>query len=93
MEIKIIEEKKNKAIIELSDMGHTFCNVLKKELWNDQSVKTATYSIMHPLVSKPRMIVETDSSKTPKQAMQDAIKRLKKTSEKFRTEFLKEVKS
>jgi DNA-directed RNA polymerase subunit L len=93
MEIKILEDKKNKLIFESQDLGHTFCNVLKKELWKDSHVKVATYSIMHPLVSKPKMIVETDGSETPKNALLSAIQRLKRVSEKFKKEFSKEVKS
>ncbi len=93
MEIKIIEDKKNKLVFESEGLGHTFCNVLKKELWNDSHVKVATYSIRHPLVSKPKMIVETDGSSTPKNALLAAVQRLKKVSEKFKKEFSKEVRS
>lgn len=91
MEIKILEDKKNKLIFE-SDLGNTFCNVLKKELWNGGHVKVATYSISHPLVSKPKMIVETDGSETAKNALLGAVQRLKRASEKFKKEFSKEVK-
>ena len=92
MKLKILEDKKNKLVFESEDLGHTICNVLKKELWNDNHVKVATYSIRHPLVSKPRMIVETDGSETSKAALLAAVQRLKKVSEKFRKEFSKEVK-
>ena len=92
MKLKILEDKKNKLVFESEDLGHTICNVLKKELWNDSHVKVATYSIRHPLVSKPRMIVETDGSETSKAALLAAVQRLKKVSEKFRKEFSKEVK-
>ena len=91
MEIKILEDKKNKLIFE-TDLSHTFCNVLKKELWNDSHVKVATYSIRHPLISKPRMIIETDGSETAKNTLLAAVQRLKKASEKFKKEFSKEVK-
>ena len=93
MKIKIIEDKKNKLIFESEGLGHTFCNILKKELWNDSHVKVATYSILHPLVSKPKMIVETDGSGTPKNALLAAVQRLKRVSEKFKKEFSKEVRS
>lgn len=93
MELNIVEEKKNKIVFESDNLGHTFCNVLKKELWNDKHVKVATYSVSHPLVSKPRMIVETDTNETAKQALLSAVTRLKKTSEKFKKEFTKEVKN
>lgn len=93
MEIKILEDKKNKIIFESEGLGHTFCNVLKKELWNDGHVKVATYSVRHPLVSNPKMIVETDGSLTAKNALLAAVQRLKKASEKFKKEFSKEVRN
>lgn len=92
MEIKIIEEKKNKLIFESEDLSHTICNLLEKELHSDSHVKAATYNIAHPLVSVPRMIIETDGKVDPKAALQSAIKRLGKMSDKFKKDFSKEVK-
>ena len=92
MEITIVEDKKNKLVFESDELGHTFCNILKKELTNDSKVKIATYSYAHPLTSKPRMIIETDTSTDPKKALKSAITRLKKVSENFKKEFIKEVK-
>ena len=91
MKIDILEEKKDKIIFELKDASHTICNALKNELWNDKHVKVATYAVKHPLVNVPKMIVETDGEK-PRKVVADAAKRLKKTCEKFESEFSKEVK-
>lgn len=93
MKIKILGNKKNKLIFESEGLGHTFCNVLKKELWNDSHVKVATYSIAHPLAGKPKMIVETDGSETPKNSLLAAVQKLKRVNEKFKKEFSKEVRS
>lgn len=89
MELKIIEEKKNKIIFEIHE-GHAFCNLLKEELRNDDKVKVATYTIKHPLISKPTMIVETSDSE-PRKALADAANKLKKKLEKFEKDFAKEV--
>lgn len=91
MEIKVLEEKKDKIIFELKGAGHTICNALKSELWNDKHVKTATYAVKHPLVNVPKMIVETDGE-NPRKVIIDATKRLKKTCEKFESDFSKEIK-
>ena len=91
MEIKVLEEKKNKLIIELKGETHTFCNALKKELWNDKHVKAAGYNIEHPLVGVPKIVVETDG-KDPKKALVDAAGRLKKTFDSLKSEFLKSIK-
>ncbi len=91
MEIDVLDEKKDKIIFELKGTSHTLCNALKNELQNDSHVKVATYAVKHPLVNVPKMIVETDGA-NPRKVVADAAKRLKKTCEKFESEFSKEVK-
>ncbi len=92
MKVKVIEDNKNKLVLEIRGEGHAFCNALKKELWNDKHVKTAAYKIEHPLVGIPTMIVETDGKETPKKALTEAAKRLGKLADNFKTSFLKGVK-
>jgi len=91
MEIKIIEEKKNRLSFELKGEGNTFCNILKDELWNDKHVTVATYTIKHPLLGIPFMIVETDG-KSPKQALESAAERVVDKAEKLRKEAKKALK-
>jgi DNA-directed RNA polymerase subunit L len=88
MELKVVENKKNRLVIELSGTDHTFCNALKKELWNDKSVKVSAYNIEHPLIGIPRIILETED-KEPKKVLSDAIKRLDKKNEQFLDSFKK----
>ena len=88
MEINILEEKSKRLVFEL-DSDHGFCNVLKKELLNVKGVLIATYSIDHPLISKPKFIVETDTSIEPKAALKKAVERLKKLSADFKKEVAK----
>ena len=92
MEVKVLEEKKNRLTIEMKGEGHAFCNALKKELWNDSHVKAAAYKVAHPLVGIPTMVVETDGKETPKKALTEAAKRLSKETDKFKTAFLKGIK-
>ena len=87
MEIKIIDDKKNRLVVEAKDVDHTLCNALKNELWNDKHVKIATYSIRHPQISVPQMIVETDGEESPRNALINAVERLHKTNAKFKKEF------
>ena len=87
MEIKILDDKKNKLIIEVKGTDHTLCNSLKSELWNDKHVKIATYSIRHPQISVPQMIVETDGEESPRNALINAVQRLQKNNAKFKKEF------
>lgn len=91
MELNVLEESKNKIIVEIKGQSHTICNALNRELWNDKSVKAAGYNVKHPVASSPVLIVETDG-KNPRDALADAAKRLGKSSEKFIKSFDKEIK-
>ncbi len=86
MELKILEETKNKLIFELVGEDHTFCNALKQELTESDDVKIASYKIEHPLRNVPQFIVET-AGKDPRKAVADAAKRLQANLEKFRKSF------
>ncbi|MBS3143135.1 DNA-directed RNA polymerase subunit L [Candidatus Woesearchaeota archaeon] len=92
MELKVLEESKTKLHLEIQGLGHGFCNILKQELWNDEHIKISAYSLKHPLVGHPMLIVETDTKKSPRDAIEDAIKRLQKTNEKTSKEFDKAFK-
>ncbi len=86
MKIDVIEDKKHRFVFEAEGMGHSYLNLLKNELWNDSHVKTATYAIKHPQVSKPKFILETDDDESAKSALTSAVSRLKKLGEKFKKE-------
>lgn len=93
MEIKIIEESKNRLILNIEGTGHSLCNLIVKELWNDDSVKNAAYRIDHPLKGIPTLLIETMQGKDePRKVLENAIKRVRKANDKFREAFSKEVK-
>lgn len=77
MDITIIEEKKNKFVFELPGEDHTFCNLLREELWNDKDVDVSAYKVDHPLLGTPKVHVETKKGDA-KKAVMDAADRVKK---------------
>jgi DNA-directed RNA polymerase subunit L len=91
MEIKVLEHTKKRIIFELIGADHTFCNGLKKELWNDASIRAAAYNIAHPLIGIPKFIVETNGQKDADEVLKAAVSRLKKHNKEFLTIF-KEAK-
>ena len=91
MEIKVLEESKNRTVFEIRGESHTLCNALKEELRKDKKVVIASYFVSHPDIDEPTFTIETKGS-TPKKALMDATKRLKKQNDKFWTVFNKEVK-
>lgn len=90
MELKILEEKKNRLVFELKGEGHTLCGMLKTELWNDEHVKAAGYYIEHPLIGIPRFTIETDGAE-PKKVVVAALKRIDKQLAKLK-DSAKEIK-
>ena len=92
MKINILEDKKNRFVFEIDGIGHTFINILKNELWNDANVKVATYSIKHAEISNPKFILETDGNESPRAALASAVGRLKRLSDKFKKEVVKEIR-
>lgn len=87
MKINVLENKANKLVFELDGLGHTFCNVLKEELKENKNVEIATYNINHPLQGKPKFFLETNKSEKPKDALQKAVKSLKKKNSDLLTAF------
>jgi DNA-directed RNA polymerase subunit L len=88
MELKVIEKSKKRLVFDIVGADHTFSGALKKELWNDKSVKISAYNVEHPLIGIPRFIIETDD-KEPEKALSDAVKRLEKKNEQFLESFKK----
>ena len=77
MEIKIVEDGKNRLVFDVVGETHTITGALKKELWNNSDVKATGYNIAHPLINTPRFVVETSGSE-PRKVVKEAIKNLKK---------------
>lgn len=77
MELDVLESSKDSIRFKLNGENHTFCNLLRKELWNDSSVKVAGYKVEHSLENAPIFLVETEG-KDAKKVLLDATGRLKK---------------
>ena len=91
MEINVLEDKKNRIVLEIKGMQHGILNTLKNELHDDKHVKIATYNIRHPLIGIPKMVLETDGA-DPKDVLAKAADKLKKINDSFKKDFVKEIK-
>jgi DNA-directed RNA polymerase subunit L len=92
MEMNVVEETNKRLVFELKGEGHTLCNALKKVLWKNKHVKVATYTMKHPLVGIPRMILETDGEIKPRKALVDAAEKLAKQVSEFKKDFAKKAR-
>ena len=91
MEINVLEDKKNRIVLEIKGMQHGILNTLKNELWEDKHVKIATYSLRHPLIGIPKMVLETDGA-DPRDVLAKAADKLKKINDNFKKDFVKEIR-
>jgi len=79
MDIIIVEEETSRLLFEVDGMTHTLANALKFELRNDDNVKIVGYQISHPLVGKPRFVIETKKGSNARKSVEAAVKRLTST--------------
>ena len=92
MEIKVLEQTKNRLKLELLERSHTLANALSKELWNDKDIEVAGYTLEHPLINNSAIMIVETSGSDPKKAVLAAITRLKKKNKEFVANFKKAAK-
>ncbi len=76
MEVNILNESKDTIEFEIKDESSTLANVLRDELTSKDEVSFAAYTVKHPLVSSPVIVVKTKEGK-PKKAVERAVSSLK----------------
>jgi len=72
VEIELVEKGEGSLLIKVRGEDHTFCNLLRKSLYDDKYVIAASYVIEHPLTEPPKFYVKTKKGKTPERALTDA---------------------
>lgn len=70
--MKILENDKEKLKIEIEDL--TFINVLNETIWAQKGVEFSAYSVEHPYMSKPVLLV---NGKNPEKTIKDAANQIK----------------
>ncbi|MDP3728997.1 MAG: DNA-directed RNA polymerase subunit L [bacterium] len=91
MEIKVLENEKNRLRFEMVGTSHTLPNLITKELWNDGDVTVSGYNLMHPQTRNIVLLIET-TKKDPKKVLLDTLAAIKKKNTEFKTQFVKAVK-
>jgi DNA-directed RNA polymerase subunit L len=62
MDLKIIENKKDRLKIEVRGESHSLLNILRENAWAS-GAKDASYFIEHPYLSEPKIIVKSNNPK------------------------------
>ncbi len=85
MEIKVLEDSKEELKIQIDNL--TIVEILRVYLNKDSNVKFAAWRREHP--SKPPILNIKTQGKSAKKALQDAINRIEKDTDKLVDEFKK----
>lgn len=85
--IEVLNQTDTELELRIFEEGHTFMNLLRKELFNDPSVSHAGYLIKHPLIKEVRFYVKVKGDISPIEALKKALKRLEEKIDEFETTF------
>lgn len=83
MELNILKESNDTLQIEIIGETHTFCNLLRNELFNVEGVNFASYNIKHPTASNPIFSVNVSEGK-PKKLVFEGGNKIKDKTKEFR---------
>jgi len=72
MKIEVLENEDEKVKLELHD-NLTLVNLLNENIWKQKGVDMSAYSLQHPYMSKPVLLVK---SKNPKKTIIDAAEQI-----------------
>ena len=90
MDLRVIERGESELVIEIAGEDHTFMNLLKGALLEDESVAAATYDV-NPEQSggqtEPVLTLKTEDGTDPLDALKDAAGRIKDKLTNFQDAF------
>ena len=86
--IKILKEEKNKIQLKINGETHTVLNLIRNELFKDDSVEFAGYKIDHPQIKNVVFTVIT-SKGNPKTIIKKTIEKIQKKLSKIESEIKK----
>lgn len=71
--IKVERLTKNELELRIVGEDHALGNLIAKTALNHPNVRIAAYSIDHPLVGSPKIVIVTDGSKAPLDVLKEVI--------------------
>ncbi len=93
MKIKVLKKEANELKIEIEGASHGLCNLLQKNLLEDEKVDLAGYDVPHPLASNPVIYVRMKGTTKPEGALLRAAKNAREMNKEFSKELNKALKS
>lgn len=89
--MKVVKEDEKKLILEIPNESVGFTNLLRSELWNDNSVSEAADIKEHPYLSQPKILVKV-SRGSPRTALEKAATRIADQAKGFKENFTRALK-
>jgi DNA-directed RNA polymerase subunit L len=89
MELELLKKDENSIMVKIIGEDHTLCNVLRKALYEDKHVASASYVIEHPILEHPKFYVKVKKGRSPRRALTDAAGRVIESCEELRKDLLK----
>jgi DNA-directed RNA polymerase subunit L len=86
VEIEVLKKEKNNLMLKIEGETHTLANLLCSELYTDSAVKSAAYTLDHPLTGAILLHVRTDG-KSPEKALLSAADRIVNKFQDLKQEF------
>ncbi len=83
MEIKVLEEDKNKIKLEIEGETHTIANILTKYLLENPDIEISMYQVPHPLEERAIVYIVT-KNKDPKKIIKETVDKIIKDLEKLK---------
>lgn len=85
MRLKIKGKGKNTLRIEFEGEDHSLLNLLRKNLWKDSKIDSASYKKDHPYQSNPELLLKTKKG-DPVKSLKRAARKVSDEAKEFRVE-------
>jgi len=82
LKLRVIKKDKNFLEVVLEGEEHSFPNLLRETLLEDDDVEFASYVMEHPQLGNPKLIVKT-KGRSPESAIKSALKKIEKRASDF----------
>jgi len=93
LKIKVLKKTANELKIEVEGAEHGLCNLLQKNLLEDERVDLAGYDVPHPLASNPMIYVRMKGTAKPENALIKAAEKAREANKAFRKALEKALKA
>ncbi len=94
MKVSVASKKDNHLEVTMTGEDHSFSNLLRETLSENDDVEFVAYNIDHPQLGHPKLQLVTKGKK-PQKALSEAIKKIRKEISEFQSALdkVKETKS